>query len=76
MTPLQKLTLEILNDCMSIVEKRVSNPIYKKVIKTMGYPYARDQILKTHDAELKNDMNLIYNRLKKHFDKKQNRSVC
>ena len=71
MTPLQKLTLEILNDCMSIVEKRVSNPIYKKVIKTMGYPYARDQILKTHDAELKNDMNLIYNRLKKHFDKKQ-----
>ena len=71
MTPMQKLTLEILNDCMSIVEKRVSNPIYKKVIKTMGYPYARDQILKTHDTELKNDMNLIYNRLKKHFDKKQ-----
>ncbi len=31
MTPLQKLTLEILNDCMSIVEKRVSNPVYKKV---------------------------------------------
>tara|TARA_R110000744_G_scaffold85805_1_gene167713 strand:+ start:787 stop:1086 length:300 start_codon:yes stop_codon:yes gene_type:complete len=71
MTPMQKLTLEILNDCMQIVEKRVSNPIYKKVIKTMGYPYARDQILKTNDAELKNDMNLIYNRLKKHFDKKQ-----
>tara|TARA_R110000824_G_scaffold145468_2_gene313783 strand:- start:815 stop:1114 length:300 start_codon:yes stop_codon:yes gene_type:complete len=71
MTPMQKLTLEILNDCMSIVEKRVSNPIYKKVIKTMGYPYARDQILKTNDVELKRDMNLIYNRLKKHFDKKQ-----
>jgi len=68
---MQKLTLEILNDCMSIVEKRVSNPIYKKVIVSMGYPYARDQILKTNDSELKNDMNLIYNRLKKHFDKKQ-----
>ena len=45
------------------------HPDDKKVIKTMGYPYARDQILKTNDAELKNDMNLIYNRLKKHFDK-------
>ena len=33
MTPMQKLTLEILNDCMSIVEKRVSNPVYKKALK-------------------------------------------
>ena len=71
MTPMQKLTLEILNDCMSIVERKVTNPIYKKVIISMGYPYARNEILKTNDEELKRDMNLVYNRLKKHFDKKQ-----
>jgi len=71
MTPMQKLTLDILNDCMSIVEKRVSNPIYKKVIVSMGYPYAKKEILRTSDAELKKDMNLVYNRLKKHFNKKQ-----
>jgi len=71
MTPMQKLTLEILNDCMSIVEKRVSNPVYKKVIKTMGYPYAKKEILRTSDEALKKDMNLVYNRLKKHFNKKQ-----
>jgi hypothetical protein len=55
---------------MSIVEKRVSNPVYKKVIISMGYPYARKEILKTSDAELKKDMNLVYNRLKIHFNKK------
>ena len=71
MTPLQKLTLEILNDCMSIVEKRVSNPVYKKVIISMGYPYAKKEILKTSDEELKKDMNLVYNRLKKHFINKE-----
>jgi hypothetical protein len=71
MTPLQKLTLEILNDCMSIVEKRVSNPVYKKVIVSMGYPYAKKEILRTSDEELKKDMNLVYNRLKKHFKKKE-----
>ena len=38
MTPLQKLTLEILNDCMSIVEKRVSNPVYKKSISDIKVP--------------------------------------
>jgi len=70
MTPMQKLTLEILNDCMSIVEKRVSNPVYKKVIVSMGYPYAKKEILRTSDAELKKDMNLVYNRLKIHFNKK------
>ena len=70
MTPLQKLTLEILNDCMSIVEKRVSNPVYKKVIVSMCYPYAKREILKTSDKELKKDMNLVYNRLKVHFNKK------
>ena len=71
MTPMQKLTLEILNDCMGIVERKVSNPVYKKVIVSMGYPYARKEILKSSDEELKRDMNLVYNRLKKHFDKKQ-----
>ena len=71
MTPMQKLTLDILNDCMAIVEKRVTNPIYKQVIVKMGYPYARKEILKTSDEELKKDMNLVYNRLKKHFSKKQ-----
>jgi len=71
MTPMQKLTLEILNDCMGIVERKVSNPVYKKVIVSMGYPYARKEILKSSDEELKRDMNLVYNRLKKYFDKKQ-----
>ena len=71
MTPMQKLTLDILNDCMAIVEKRVTNPVYKQVIVKMGYPYARKEILKTSDEELKKDMNLVYNRLKKHFSKKQ-----
>ena len=71
MTPMQKLTLDILNDCMSIVEKRVSNPVYKKVIVSMGYPYAKKEILRTTDEELKRDMNMVYNRLKKHFNKKQ-----
>jgi len=71
MTPMQKLTLEILSDCMGIVERKVSNPVYKKVIISMGYPYARKEILKSSDAELKKDMNLVYNRLKKHFEKKQ-----
>ena len=37
----------------------------------MGYPYAKKEILRTNDKELKTDMNLIYNRLKKHFEKKQ-----
>ena len=37
----------------------------------MGYPYAKKEILRTSDAELKKDMNLVYNRLKKHFNKKQ-----
>ena len=55
MTPMQKLTLEILNDCMKIVEKRVSNPVYKKVIVSMGYPYAKKEILRTSDKELKTD---------------------
>tara|TARA_R110000824_G_scaffold386015_1_gene580470 strand:- start:50 stop:349 length:300 start_codon:yes stop_codon:yes gene_type:complete len=71
MTPMQKLTIEILNDCMKIVEKRVSNPVYKKVIVSMGYPYAKKEIMKATDEELKKDMNLVYNRLKKHFNKKQ-----
>ena len=71
MTPMQKLTLEILNDCMGIVERKVSNPVYKKVIISMGYPYARKEILKSSDEELKRDMNLVYNRLKTYFDKKQ-----
>ena len=71
MTPMQKLTLEILNDCMSIVERKVNNPVYKKVIVSMGYPYARKEILKSSDEELKRDMNLVYNRLKTYFDKKQ-----
>ena len=56
---------------MSIVEKRVSNPVYKKVIVSMGYPYAKKEILRTSDEELKKDMNLVYNRLKKHFKKKE-----
>ena len=68
---MQKLTLDILNDCMSIVEKRVTNPVYKQVIVKMGYPYAKKEILRTSDEELKKDMNLVYNRLKKHFSKKQ-----
>lgn len=71
MTPMQKLTLEILNDCMGIVERKVNNPVYKKVIVSMGYPYARKEILKSSDEELKRDMNLVYNRLKTYFDKKQ-----
>ena len=71
MTPMQKLTLEILNDCMGIVERKIKNPVYKKVIISMGYPYAKKEILKTSDEELKRDMNLVYNRLKKHFEKKQ-----
>ena len=71
MTPMQKLTIEILNDCMKIVEKRVSNPVYKKVIVSMGYPYAKKEIMRATDEELKRDMNLIYNRLKKHFKKKE-----
>jgi len=71
MTPLQQLTLEILNDCMSIVEKRVSNPVYKKVIVSMGYPYAKKEILRRSEEELKKVRNLVYNRLKKHFNKKQ-----
>ena len=37
----------------------------------MGYPYAKKEILRTSDEELKKDMNLVYNRLKKHFEKKQ-----
>ena len=59
MTPMQKLTLEILNDCMSIVEKRVSNPVYKKVIVSMGYPYAKKEIinLKGKHPELFDRMN-------------------
>lgn len=71
MTPMQQLTIEILNDCMGIVEKRVSNPVYKKVIVSMGYPYAKKEIMRASDEELKRDMNLIYNRLKKHFKKKE-----
>ncbi len=71
MTPMQKLTLEILNDCMGIVERKINNPVYKKVIISMGYPYAKKEILRTSDEELKKDMNLVYNRLKKHFEKKQ-----
>jgi hypothetical protein len=71
MTPMQKLTLEILNDCMDIVNKRVTNQVYKKVILSMGYPYAKKVILKTSDEELKQDMNMVYDRLKKHFNKKQ-----
>ncbi len=71
MTPMQKLTIEILNDYMKIVEKRVSNPVYKKVIVSMGYPYAKKEIMRASDEELKRDMNLIYNRLKKHFKKKE-----
>ena len=71
MTPMQQLTIEILNDCMKIVEKRVRNPVYKKVIVSMGYPYAKKEIMRASDEELKRDMNLIYNRLKKHFKKKE-----
>ena len=71
MTPMKKLKIEILNDCMKIVEKRVSNPVYKKVIVSMGYPYAKKEIMRASDKELKRDMNLIYNRLKKHFKKKE-----
>ena len=37
----------------------------------MGYPYAKKVILKTSDEELKRDMNLVYDRLKIHFNKKQ-----
>ena len=71
MTPMQQLTIEILNDCMGIVEKRVSNPVYKKVIVSMGYPYAKKEIMRASDEELKRDMNLIYNRLINHFKKKE-----
>ena len=37
----------------------------------MGYTYAKKEILRTSDEELKRDMNLVYSRLKKHFNKKQ-----
>jgi hypothetical protein len=71
MTPMQKLTLEILNECMSIVERKVDNPIYKKVLFSMGFPYAKKKILSSSDEELKKDMNLIYMKLKKYYEKKQ-----
>jgi hypothetical protein len=71
MTPMQKLTLEILNECMKIVQNKVDNPVYKKVIFSMGFPYAKKKILESTDKELSNDMNLIYNRLKKFYEKKQ-----
>jgi len=71
MTPMQKLTLDILNECMSIVEKKVDNPIYKKVIFSMGFPYAKSKILSSSDKELSNDMNMIYKKLRKFYEKKQ-----
>lgn len=56
---------------MSIVERKVDNPIYKKVIISMGYPYAKKQIMVTSDKELIKDLNMIYTRLKPYFEKKQ-----
>jgi hypothetical protein len=56
---------------MKIVESKVDNPIYKKVIFTMGYPYAKKQIARSSDKELIKDLNMIYNRLQPYFEKKQ-----
>jgi predicted solute-binding protein len=68
---LQELTLGIINIIDKIARQKIKWRVAIMFWEKMGKPFVQRAVLSMTEEELKTDLNLIYKRLKPHFEKKQ-----
>lgn len=68
---LHELTLSIINIIDKIAKQKIKWKVAIAFWDRMGRPFVQKAVLSMTEKELKTDLNLIYKRLRPHFEKKQ-----
>tara|TARA_R100000963_G_scaffold35039_1_gene31256 strand:- start:2811 stop:3119 length:309 start_codon:yes stop_codon:yes gene_type:complete len=71
LSELHELTLSIINIIDKIAKQKIKWKVAVIFWEKMGKPFVQRAVLSMTDQELKTDLNLIYKRLRPHFEKKQ-----
>ena len=68
---IQNLALKLLDTTDKVCNRRLKNPIARTFWNKIGKSHAVKNIMESTDAELKVDMNDLYNDFKQFFEDKQ-----